>query len=486
MRRIAAFLASAALIVSLLPAEALARGFGGGGFHGGGFSGGGFRGFGGGGFRSFGGGGFRGFRGGGFRGGTHFGGMRFNSRHLGRFHAARLDRIGGRHLTGRAVAGRNLAHVNRLANNRHVGNQLARGLIAGAALTQARGFNAGRFSHNAFGNQIAWRGWNARWHNRHGGWFGPVFWPFFYGDIWSFALWPYDYYDAFWDYDVDSIVGSIFWPGPALATNAIYDVYGYRTFDDQGRARDPSLRRRVNPDETAVSKSGAVEACGGLAPGVTDLPLQRIEQSVHPTGNQVTDLERLKAASSQSNEILKASCPSEIPLTPLGRLDAVEKRLDAMTQAVQVVRGPLDDFYNSLTDEQRRSFDAMTAEKPQSGAKAMGLPALCDQRATSFSQLSVDRIEKTIRLNQQQRGAFDDLISASSKAASEMRTSCPSQMPPTIMTRLGAVDLRLVAMLQAVKTLHPALDNFYAALNDEQKARFNTMGQPWSQSARGG
>jgi hypothetical protein len=46
MRRIAVFLASAALIVSLLPAEALARGFGGGGFHGGGFSGGGFRGFG--------------------------------------------------------------------------------------------------------------------------------------------------------------------------------------------------------------------------------------------------------------------------------------------------------------------------------------------------------------------------------------------------------------------------------------------------------
>jgi hypothetical protein len=98
----------------------------------------------------------------------------------------------------------------------------------------------------------------------------------------------------------------------------------------------------------------------------------------------------------------------------------------------------------------------------------------------------VDRIEKTIRLNQQQRGAFDDLISASSKAASEMRTSCPSQTPPTIVTRLGAVDLRLAAMLQAVKTLRPALDNFYAALNDEQKARFNTMGQPWSQSARGG
>jgi LTXXQ motif family protein len=55
-----------------------------------------------------------------------------------------------------------------------------------------------------------------------------------------------------------------------------------------------------------------------------------------------------------------------------------------------------------------------------------------------------------------------------------------------MVTRLGAVDLRLAAMLQAAKTLRPALDNFYAALNDEQKARFNTMGQSRSQSARGG
>ena len=141
-------------------------------------------------------------------------------------------------------------------------------------------------------------------------------------------------------------------------------------FDDQGRARGPGLNGRVNADETAISKSGTVEACGGLAPGVTDLPIQRIERSVHPTGNQVTGLEHLKAASSQANDILKASCPGEIPLTPPGRLDAVEKRLDAMMQAVQVVRGPLDDFYNSLTDEQRRNFDAMGAAKLQSGAKA--------------------------------------------------------------------------------------------------------------------
>ncbi len=36
---------------------------------------------------------------------------------------------------------------------------------------------------------------------------------------------------------------------------------------------------------------------------------------------------------------------------------------------------------------------------------------------------------------------------------------------------------RLAAMLQAAQTMQPALSNFYAALNNEQKAAFNTLGQ---------
>jgi hypothetical protein len=134
----------------------------------------------------------------------------------------------------------------------------------------------------------------------------------------------------------------------------------------------------------------------------------------------------------------------------------------------------------------------LSRAKFQSGAKAQGsvsansLPALCEQQMVSFSQLPVERFEETVRLTQQQREALDSLKSASAKAAIEVGTSCPNQMPQSIVDRLGAVDLRLAAILQAVKTLHPVLDNFYASLDDEQKARFNTMGQPWSNSARGG
>jgi hypothetical protein len=163
-----------------------------------------------------------------------------------------------------------------------------------------------------------------------------------------------------------------------------------------------------------------------------------------------------------------------------------------MMEAMQVVHGPFDEFYNSLTDEQKRTFDAMRADRVHGGAKAqgsapaLGLPALCDQRQASFSQLPMERIEQSVRPTQQQRNAFENLKAASAKAASEVRTSCPSQMPQTIVDRLAAVDVRLAALRQAVKTVHPALENFYASLDDEQKARFNTMGQPWSQSARGG
>jgi len=104
------------------------------------------------------------------------------------------------------------------------------------------------------------------------------------------------------------------------------------------------------------------------------------------------------------------------------------------------------------------------------------LAALCNSRAESFTQLPVQRIEQTIRPTQQQQGVFDALKTASSKAATDLEASCPAQTPQTLVDRLDAVKKRLDAMDQAVKIVRPALDDFYAALSDEQKARFNTKG----------
>jgi hypothetical protein len=47
-----------------------------------------------------------------------------------------------------------------------------------------------------------------------GYWAGPVFWPFFFGDALTFALWPYAFYDPFFAYGPDLLLTSIFGRGP--------------------------------------------------------------------------------------------------------------------------------------------------------------------------------------------------------------------------------------------------------------------------------
>jgi hypothetical protein len=95
-----------------------------------------------------------------------------------------------------------------------------------------------------------------------------------------------------------------------------------------------------------------VDACGGLPPGVAHLAIDHMEDAIHPTGDQITSLAQLKSAV-QASEIFATSCASAVPITPVGRLDVVAKRVDAMIKAAEIVGTPLDNFYDTLTNEQR-------------------------------------------------------------------------------------------------------------------------------------
>jgi hypothetical protein len=57
--------------------------------------------------------------------------------------------------------------------------------------------------------------------------------------------------------------------------------------------------------------------------------------------------------------ILRGACPSEIPSTPPGRIAAMRTRVEAMLQAVRMVRPALEAFFQSLTDEQKERFNAI-------------------------------------------------------------------------------------------------------------------------------
>ena len=440
----------------------------------------------------------RGFRGGHFGGmhfghfGRHFGGANFGGRHFtGRHFTGR--HFGGGHFGGGHFGGRYFArghfgdshfrHAN-LAGHRFGGagglggrGAFAHNAFSGRGLARfsgVRNFDPHGFNRNAFGSMAGWNAWGNNywgagwndWGTGWGYWAGPIFWPFFYGDVLTFALWPYAFYDPFFASGADLLLTSIFWPGPLFSPyyaynpyytyypyygeGSLFNIYGYAphangyvSYGYYGDRPHHYRHHRLYASRSAAHANLGAESsaptCGGLAPGVVSLPIDLIERAIRPTDAQTAILNDLKAASTQADNILRASCPTEISLTPVARLDAVVKRIQAMSEAVQILRAPLATLYNSLNDDQKDRFAAIGTETKYRRARIAGeespasdLGGLCKQQTGSFTQVPVQRIEEAIKPTEQQEAAFNALKSTSAKAAANLDASCPSEIPEDI------------------------------------------------------
>jgi hypothetical protein len=84
-----------------------------------------------------------------------------------------------------------------------------------------------------------------------------------------------------------------------------------------------------------MGRGGFGALCGPRAAGFAEWRMERIERAVRPTEAQRAALNELRAASAKAAETIAAACPSEIPLTSSGRLEFMEKRLEAMLQGGQ-------------------------------------------------------------------------------------------------------------------------------------------------------
>lgn len=295
------------------------------------------------------------------------------------------------------------------------------------------------------------------------GWVGPVFWPYAYEDFVDYTFYPVAY-DVFWPYAYDDVYDSI------LGEFA----YGYGGETTAVGGRRMRSRLRV-AQAGGAGGGGAPQVCAEQAPQLIDLPIQRIERTVQPDDNQRADLNDLKDAIAKAVKLLQSNCPTDVPTTPVGRLDAMHHRLDVMLQAVQTVRPALEKFYDDLNDEQKARFNAIAVGQQERAQPRRDLTQLCSERATGAGGLPIDRIEKVLRLNDDQRAKLEDLQKASLQAADQLKADCPTDQPVTPVARLQAMEQRLNAMLKAIDTVQPALTAFYNSLTDEQKTRFNTM-----------
>ena len=149
-------------------------------------------------------------------------------------------------------------------------------------------------------------------------------------------------------------------------------------------------RRRVLPRERAAPRRRAAGVCTDNATDSTDSPIGRISEIVQPTDAQRPALDELRAANAQAIDILKAGCPNHLPSTPTGRLAAMESRLQVMLQAVDTVRPALNRFYQSLNDEQKARFNAMSPETIHRRRRPARLHQVL-RRAHAWGDRSADR-----------------------------------------------------------------------------------------------
>jgi LTXXQ motif family protein len=373
-----------------------------------------------------------------------------------------------------------------LARQQQLGIQpsAARPATAAAVQAAARGRFAARFASadpQAEGARAArHHGWAPRHAWRRGlraafvPWAGHVFWPYAYSDIFEYTFWPYAYDPGYWAYAYDDFVDTVFW-----GVDSPYSAYA--RLAPTGYPESDGATTGARPRERSdVSQQDLSQLCGDPDKGITAWPIASIEQAVQPTPEQRALLNELKSAAAKAADAFKESCGGSYAMTPPGRLRAMTNRISATLEAVRIVRPALEKFYNSLSDEQQARFNALgpnVGERSQPQQEANAQSDTCGEPKSGLTQLPIERMETVIRPAGPQKDALDRLSAATEKAIQELQAACPDDVPLTPVGRLEAMQKRLEAMMQAANLVQPALDEFYAALSSEQKARFNALGR---------
>jgi LTXXQ motif family protein len=333
---------------------------------------------------------------------------------------------------------------------------------------------AGRSALAAADPMAARRAWHRHHRAAFVGWYGPVFWPYAYSDIFDYAFWPNGYDVGYWDYAYDDFIDGLFWGEQGPPAEYVEGA--------PGTASATALSK--------VSYAGVQELCTQPGSGVTAWPFADITSKVGLNAEQKSLLDQMRSAATKAAAVFKASCPANdaFPLTPPGRLTAMTGRLDATLQAVDTVKPALEAFYNSLNDEQKERFNELgpSTQVAKAGSETTGAIAQdgnsCKQPKPGLANLPIDKIEDVIKPTEAQETSLDALHDATEKAVAIMQAACPDETPLTPTGRLDAMQKRLQAMIDAANTVKPALTDFYASLSSEQKARFNRIGQELAQS----
>jgi hypothetical protein len=120
------------------------------------------------------------------------------------------------------------------------------------------------------------------------------------------------------------------------------------------------------------------------------------------------------------------------------------------------------------------------------GAVVDKLVRVCGQHGADFDNWPFNALERIAGADEGRRNALAALRERAKAAAERLAADCPQDVPAAPAARLEAVEQGIDATLAAFDTVEPALQSFYGALDDEQKARLyrDMMAAPAAAAAR--
>ncbi|MCS3731320.1 Spy/CpxP family protein refolding chaperone [Bradyrhizobium betae] len=379
-----------------------------------------------------------------------------------------------------------VGHVIGMSRLRHSRMAVRSGRYRAAALRSQdpRGAERGQLSNPyilraALTAQAALSGWHGGrrpqgwWRHPDGsyGWVGPVFWPFAHDDLTNAIILG----------DATSL--SLYGYGDIYA--AIFSPYAATEL--AAYTAPPTRRGRKVPTPDAVCDASD---SGGL-------PVDRIAAAVQPNEVQRAALDELAAAWLAARDAIRTACPAQPPANATERLGLMQTRLEAMIKATDAIAPPLAKFEGLLDDGQKAKLEAISSERraalaaiQRKDAKSTAKAAsACDpdndprydvQAQRQYEQLVQQQwpaaeIASTLKLDEVARARLDVLQDTTLRTMQTL-SACPTKPAATPQARLAAVKARLETMLQEVKGVGDALDDFEADLSDEQKAGFEAIG----------
>lgn len=285
---------------------------------------------------------------------------------------------------------------------------------------------------------------------------GPMAWPTAYTDILGYALWPSEYGEQFNSHGFDVISDTL-------------------TSGGTPGGREPARMATTG----SASAIGVGDPCRGRGDAPNGWPTARIQQTIQLSDAQQNALETLRRAVTDSVNTIRAGCRDTGSMSPSERLSELAQRLWTVRDAGLSVRAPLQDFYGTLTDTQKASFEVRQPDPQAMKATTtgMGNPVqACAAQIAADSDGLMRQIEEKVAPSNGQRVGLGGLRNAVSNMAKLLSAACAKPVPSDPLARLDAANDQLATINYAAATVQVSLNGFYAGLSADQKARFNALG----------